>query len=228
MTFPALKRKEILELSIFILLFGVVSVTVWNISSFTHSPFENDAVAEAHTPQVLSETDAYPESEFQEYTLIIATPSPTLTKKVQASPTATKAATFPIIVGKDQPPSTYSEMLKTLNDYRASKGKSALTIDANLQTFAQNRAEYFSARGSMDNHAQFQQLLTADGFAKMGFNSLGENSSYGAFGDARNLIESIYAGHAPHDENQLKDEWTHVGIGVSGEATDFVFGGRKR
>jgi uncharacterized protein YkwD len=79
----------------------------------------------------------------------------------------------------------------------------------------------------MDNHAGFQSMMNDNGFAKMGFNALGENSSYGDFGTAQNLIEGLYGGHPPHDENQLKSDWTHVGIGVSGVATDLVFGGRK-
>jgi uncharacterized protein YkwD len=70
--------------------------------------------------------------------------------------------------------------------------------------------------------------MNNDGFGKLGFSSLGENSSYGYLLEGVHLIEWVYAGDAPHDNNQLNSEWSHVGIGVNGTATDLIFGGRKR
>ena len=121
-----------------------------------------------------------------------------------------------------------NEFLNALNKYRQEKGVAALSIDTKLSDFAKNRAEYFNQKGGMDNHAGFQSMMSDNGFEKMGFDALGENSSFGDFKTPLNLIEGIFKNHAPHDENQLNPEWTHVGIGVSGVATDFVFGGRKK
>lgn len=154
----------------------------------------------------------------------VSTPTPMPTNLPLETPTpspvpATQTST---------PSSTTQAMLDALNAYRVRKGVGALTIDPKLQAFAESRAAYFDSRGSMDNHAGFQDMMNNNGFNQMGFNALGENSSFGEFGTATNLIENIYGSHPPHDENQLKSEWTHVGIGVKNQATDFVFGGRKQ
>ncbi len=171
-------------------------------------------------------------------------PSININKPKNASPTAiikrikppTATPTQPVTVVQEssvsitqQPASVPSAttVLQALNAYRQKKGIGPLTLDTKLQEFARSRAEHFASTGSMDNHAGFQSMMNDDGFAKMGFNALGENSSFGPFGSEENLIEHIYAGHAPHDENQLKSEWTHVGIGIKDDATDLVFGGRK-
>jgi hypothetical protein len=42
------------------------------------------------------------------------------------------------------------------------------------------------------------------------------------------LIEWVYAGDKPHNDNQLSSKWSAVGIGISGSATDLVFGGSKQ
>ena len=119
------------------------------------------------------------------------------------------------------------DILTALNAYRQKKGIGPLSVDSKLQEFAQSRADHFSSQGDMDNHAGFQSMMSDNGFAKMGFNALGENSSYGEWGSAQNLIETIYGKSSAHNESQLKTEWTHVGIGTKGAATNLVFGGRK-
>lgn len=135
----------------------------------------------------------------------------------------------PSLTATPQPQTSQNnEILNALNSYRQKKGVGTLSVDSNLQSFAQNRAEYFDSHGGMDSHAGFQEMMNNNGFEKMGFNSLGENSSYGSYGSSTNLIEGIYAGDGPHDQNQLNPEWTHVGIGVKNDSTDLVFGGRKR
>lgn len=144
-----------------------------------------------------------------------ASPSATPTPKLKAIP-VTKV------------PSIHQQILQALNTYRASRGIPPLVFDSTLQTFAQSRADQFISAGDMDSHAGFQNMLQDDGFNKMGFDILGENSSYGEWGSPQNLIESIYASSPAHNESQLRTDWTHVGIGVSGHATNLVFGGKKR
>lgn len=119
-------------------------------------------------------------------------------------------------------------VLQALNDYRSKKGIPALSLDQKLTDFAQTRVLYFSSIGKIDNHAGFRDLLNNDGFNKMGFWMLAENSSTGYRGDAVGLIESFYGKSAGHDANQLNPSYTHIGIGVSGLYTNLVFGGRKK
>ncbi len=136
--------------------------------------------------------------------------------------------TWTLRVGQDAATATASNILTALNQYRQTQGKGTLTWDDKLANFAQSRAEYFVAIGDLDSHAGFSDYINnQDGFHKLGFMSLGENSSYGYTLAAVHLIEWVYAGDKPHNDNQLNSKWTHVGIGVSGTATDLVFGGEK-
>lgn len=120
------------------------------------------------------------------------------------------------------------EILSAINSYRQKKGVGSLSWNDTLAAFAQSRADSFSKSGKLDAHAGFQSMMDDNGFEKMGFNSLGENSSFGYILTGVHLIEWVYAGDKPHDDNQLRADWTHVGIGVLGTATDLVFGGKQR
>ncbi len=136
--------------------------------------------------------------------------------------------TWTIQVGQDSTTGTSQQILTALNNYRSKKGRSPLSWNATLGSFAQSRASFFVSKGTLDGHAGFMDYINnQDGFHKLGFGSLGENSSYGYTLEATHLIELVYAGDKPHDDNQLSSDWSHVGIGVSGSATDLVFGGKK-
>lgn len=127
------------------------------------------------------------------------------------------------------PNSSAQSILDALNAYRQKNGRGILSFDGKLQSFAQDRANLFGQQGSLDNHAGFQDYINnQDGFTKLGFWKVGENSSYNHAGDATSLIENAYGQSSAHNENQLNSEWTHVGIGVSGVYTNLVFGGRKQ
>lgn len=136
--------------------------------------------------------------------------------------------TWTMKVSSDERVGTAQEILQALNAYRARHGVGQLSWDQGLGGFAQGRADMFHRNGSTDAHAGFSDFMNnQDGFKKSGFMALGENSSYGYHIEAVHLIEWVYAGDAPHNNNQLSADWTHVGIGVAGVATDLVFGGRK-
>lgn len=136
--------------------------------------------------------------------------------------------TWTIRVGQDTKNGTAQEILVALNNYRQRHGKGTLTWHDALGNYAQSRAEYFVSKGDLDSHAGFNDYVNnQDGFNKLGFMSLGENSSIGYTLEGVHLIEWVYAGDKPHDDNQLDGQWTHVGIGVSGTATDLIFGGKK-
>jgi len=136
--------------------------------------------------------------------------------------------TWTIRVGQDTKNGTSQEILSALNGYRQGKGKGTLVWDERLANYAQERASYFASKGDLDSHAGFTDYVNnQDGFHKLGFMNLGENSSYGYTLEGVHLIEWVYAGDKPHDDNQLNSEWTHVGIGVSGSASNLIFGGKK-
>lgn len=120
------------------------------------------------------------------------------------------------------------DVVAALNAYRVKKGLGPLVADASLSGFAQNRASFFSSQGGMDSHAGFESFVNSqDGFKRLGFMALGENSSFGYSLSSVDLVEKAFASHGPHDANQLNPSWTHVGVGVSGLAVDIVFGGKK-
>lgn len=195
----------------------------------------------AHKPQVLAaqiEPTEIPPSPTIQLTLS-PTLSPTPSLKPIAThtptPTPTKVLTTPQPTATPAPQITAQptnsmahQILDALNAYRQKKGVAPLAWDDTLGNFAQSRADLYVSQGGMDNHTGFKDMLNNDGFAKLGFNALGENASWGDFQNPTYLIETMYAGDAPHDQNQLNPDWTHVGIGVNGQATDLVFGGKKR
>jgi uncharacterized protein YkwD len=136
--------------------------------------------------------------------------------------------TYTMTIQPDGLMGTPLEMLAALNSYRQQQGKGALAWDDKLAGFANSRAEYFSQKNNLDSHAGFSDYLNnQDGFKKLGFANVGENSSIGFTLQAVHLIEWVYAGDAEHNNNQLNSDWQYVGIGVNGTSTDFVFGGNK-
>ncbi len=132
--------------------------------------------------------------------------------------------TWTMKVQNDDRMSTVEELFTALNDYRRSKGVSVLTWDQKLADYADSRAKYFSETKTTDGHVGFNDFLTnQDGFNKLGFTQLGENTSYGYRMLGVHLIEWIYAGDEPHDKNQRNSIWSHVGIGIDGVSTCLIF-----
>lgn len=139
-----------------------------------------------------------------------------------------EGVTYTIKVQDDNQTATAQEILDALNNYRKTHGVGVLSWDNNLANFAQSRADKFNSEQKLDNHAGFNELFkNPDNAKNIGFLRLGENSSLGFTLSGVHLIEWVYASDAPHNNNQLNSSWTHVGIGVSGNATDLVFGGNK-
>lgn len=221
MRIPTPIRKKIIISGVLCLSFSAIS-TILLLHYFTSSTTHTQPSVQAKERQVQGQQttdDIQVEvaTQITEPTTIPSTqaPSPLLQPTIVVTPQEKVSVT------------TVNNVLNALNAYRKQKGVGQLSIDIKLQEFAQSRANYFASTGSMDNHAGFQRMMQDNGFVKMGFNALGENSSFGAFNSAQELIETIYGGHAPHDDNQLNADWTHVGIGIKDDATNLVFGGRK-
>lgn len=123
---------------------------------------------------------------------------------------------------------TPREIFDALNEYRYKKRREKLQWDDRLAEYAQSRAQFFTSNGKLDEHAGFSEYVKSiDNVKKLGFWSVGENSSFGYRMNGLHLIEWIYAGDPPHDNNQLMTEWTHVGVGVDGHQTNLIFGGNK-
>lgn len=133
-----------------------------------------------------------------------------------------------INVGKDAHAATPQELFLALNSYRQRNGREVLQWDDKLGSYAQQRAEYFTKQNHLDEHAGFNDFVNnQDGFHKLGFVDLGENASIGYRLEAVHLIEWVYAGDVEHNDNQLSAQWSSVGIGIDGMASDFIFGGTK-
>lgn len=156
------------------------------------------------------------------------TPTPTPTVAPWGVAKQVDAHTWSVQVGQDAKEATSQEIFVALNAYRQKNGRRILSWSDSLAQYAQSRAVFFIGRGSLDAHSGFLDFVNnQDGFKKLGFASLGENSSIGYVLEAVHLIEWVYAADQPHNDNQLSNDWLYVGIGVNGSATDLVFGGKK-
>jgi uncharacterized protein YkwD len=137
--------------------------------------------------------------------------------------------TWTMQVGQDTRMGTPKEILDALNDYRVRRGSQRLAWDENLAKYAQSRADYLYSIGRTDEHKGFVDYLEKEnGYDKLGFTWLGENISHGYQMEGVHLIEWVYAGDKPHDDNQVNNRWNYVGIGVKGTATALIFGTGKR
>jgi uncharacterized protein YkwD len=137
--------------------------------------------------------------------------------------------TWSIRVGQDDVMAKPEDVFTALNEYRRRYGSQPLHWDQKLADYAQSRAAFIDSKKDTDSHAGFLDFLEhQDGFNKLGFTALGENMSYGYRLSGVHLIEWIYAGDAPHNENQLDSKWNYVGIGVDGLANCLIFGTGKR
>ena len=136
--------------------------------------------------------------------------------------------TWTMKIGEDATMATAKEILVALNEYRKVQGSQVLNLDEKLSNYAQDRAKYLNELKSVDQHKGFSDFVeNQDGFNKLGFTALGENISYGFKLNGVHIIEWMYAGDKPHNDNQLDNRWNYVGIGVDGLATCLIFGTGK-
>lgn len=133
--------------------------------------------------------------------------------------------TWTMKVQNDSQMATPQEIFEALNNYRRTRGVGALSWADNLAQFAQERANKFKNDNKLDGHAGFNEYFqNQDNLKNIGYNGVGENSSIGYTMSGVHIIEWIFAGDAPHDNNQTNSKWQYVGIGVNGNAVDLVFG----
>jgi len=133
--------------------------------------------------------------------------------------------TWTMKIGEDKTMATAKEILTALNEYRQVHGSQVLNWDEKLGNYATDRAKYLNGIKSVDQHKGFNDFVeNQNGFDKLGFTALGENISYGYRLNGVHIIEWMYAGDKPHNDNQLDNRWNYVGIGVDGLATCLIFG----
>lgn len=135
--------------------------------------------------------------------------------------------TYRMKIAEDPEMTTATELYQALNSYRNTKGKSSLTWHEGLAEFARLRV----AELAQDSYAHqgFERRLDEGDLpedARSNFRSYGENASQGYRFSGTHLIEWMYAGDAGHDGNQLGN-WSHVGIGISGNDSVLIFGLHK-
>ncbi len=176
--------------------------------------------------------------------LLTVTPfqKPTITPQVKRKTTTTKVpaqeewgvakeiseGTYTIRVGSDAAMGNPQEVLAALNAYRNTSGRSTLSWDDKLASYAQSRADHMNSIQTTDKHEGFNRFLEQeDGFNKLGFYRLGENSYYGGPLNGTHVIEWVFAKSPGHDANQKDPDWTHVGIGVTDSTVNLIFGGSK-
>lgn len=133
--------------------------------------------------------------------------------------------TWTIRLQQDERMATPEEILAALNIYRNRHGAGPVMWEQNLANYALERAHYFNTIHNLDKHEGFKQYLQSEeNVRRLGFSALGENSGYGYRLLGVHLIEWVFAGDKPHDDNQRDPTWTHVGIGVESTGVDIIFG----
>ncbi|MDD3002854.1 MAG: CAP domain-containing protein [Candidatus Shapirobacteria bacterium] len=161
-----------------------------------------------------------------------------ITKKIILTPTPDNETwgvakqvgehTWTMKIGEDATMATAKEILVALNEYRQVHGSQILNWDEKLGNYAKDRAKFLNGIKSVDQHKGFNDFVeNQNGFDKLGFTALGENISYGFKLNGVHVIELMYAGDKPHNDNQLDNRWNYVGIGVDGLATCLIFGTGK-
>jgi uncharacterized protein YkwD len=100
-----------------------------------------------------------------------------------------------------------------------------LNWDGNLGSYAQERVAQLVANGGVDDHKGFREYIgNTDNRKRLGFYGLGENASCGFRLTGTHIIEWLFAGDPPHENNQLDPNWSDVGIGISNTCITLIFG----
>ena|GEM_PF-911051 len=223
-----MKAKNCISWMILILEIVVIVVMVKNLNQLREiiSPRANVIIEEIKIlPTVILTPTAIP-------TPTVAPkrykPTPTVDNEPWGVSKQIDEVTWTMKVGQDEKMATAKDIYEALNEYRKVHGSQILILDEKLANYAQERAKYLNEIKSVDKHQGFNDFLeNEDGFNKLGFTALGENISYGYKLNGVHIIEWMYAGDKPHDDNQLDNRWDHVGIGVDGLATCIIFGAGK-
>jgi uncharacterized protein YkwD len=160
------------------------------------------------------------------YLLPSVTPPPTPTPDTRPWGVATQMSehSWVIRVNNDPAMGSSQEILSALNNLRAVHGAQPLKTDPRLCDYAQKRADLFKSLKKTDEHQALADFLTDEkNYDVLGFNWIGENSSYGYVMSGVHLIEFVYNSDPDHSKNQLDPKWDHACVGVNSPATDLIF-----
>jgi uncharacterized protein YkwD len=111
------------------------------------------------------------------------------------------------------------QVLREVNSYRASKGKSALTRHTGLDRLAQQHCDYLvKTRGSYGLHGSNVSHMGFEGRAtlarhKYSISSIGENVASSTTKSANHLV-NLWIGSKGHEHN-MRGDWTCTGIGTA-------------
>jgi len=208
-----------------------VNLDVLNQNAKTVRNYQEKAVIKKKIPLIkISKTKpiVLPQAKPTQQIVEIKTNNPTQAPEEWGKAVQVSEHTWTMKIGFDDKMATSEEIFEALNSYRRLHKKNTLAWDENLAQYALSRAKQFTLLGNLDEHAGFAEFVKSeDNVRSLGFWALGENSSYGYQLNGTHLIEWIYAGDEPHNNNQLSNDWTHVGIGVDGNQTNLIFAGSK-
>jgi uncharacterized protein YkwD len=229
-----------------IAIFTLLGYTYGRTESFREIQIQKDKLTVAEETISLLEDRVQELSESTQASLLLPMPTPTPTPSPAPTLPPKQVESFSVDndpwgvakqigeytwtmkIQMDDRMATPQEVFEALNIYRQLHSKGTLTWDDRLGEYATSRAKHFTAIEQTDAHAGFMEYTKdIENVKKLGFASLGENSSFGFRMYGVHLIEWVYAGDEPHDKNQLNEKWTHVGVGVDGNQTDIIFGGNK-
>lgn len=145
------------------------------------------------------------------------TTAPPTTTTTQATPTTTRPA--PTTTAAPPPPTTAaptttappsgefsssaeSDFAGRINSLRGDNGKSALTRDSNLNSYARNWSREMAEQGSL-HHSNIGSLLGP-------WSAVGENIAVG--GSVGQMFNGLV--NSPDHYDNMLGEWTHFGVGV--------------
>jgi uncharacterized protein YkwD len=141
-------------------------------------------------------------------------PTSTTTVASKSSPTTTGPATAPPPTSSVQAgfrSAAETEFASRINSFRSDNGRSALTKDAALDSYARTWAKELAGRGAL-SHSDIGSLLPP-------WSAVGENVGQGG------SVESIFgalANSSGHRANMLEN-FTHMGIGVWEDAAGVLW-----
>ncbi|KRN28375.1 hypothetical protein IV38_GL001374 [Lactobacillus selangorensis] len=108
-----------------------------------------------------------------------------------------------------------NRVIELINQLRASKGLSQLTLNSQLQVLSYNRANVQRTRGSLDEHAGWKSALDASGYY---YSVAGENLVQGLMGNSVEATAqeafNLWKNSPGHYANMVNPKYTNIGLTI--------------
>lgn len=125
-------------------------------------------------------------------------------------------------VGADGLTADEELILQQTNAFRASRGLPALTVNAQLQAAAQQRADAEAASDTYYGDGGFPQDINASGYP---WTTAGQNDAYNfGYADPAQQLVNQWWTSPPHQANMLDASFLEVGIGYAVSANGTAYG----